>query len=248
MSFPFAISQTFPENWPAPLKDLAAPMTSIVLTPEDASALGAFSTAFRQQLDVRARDFLSDALLSEIDAALLKYPEGVMPRIGYCSWKASLIEKRAAKSRNDVMQIITTDDPRVGNALSVLVGSDDPVVLHLRAWRMIPDWSEVRLFFKNGKFVGASQYAYRRSFPEITSNAKEIETMVARAASVIEEKLHLSDVIVDLALLPSDGKSPASGLKPLLIELNPFSPLTDACLFSWEKGGNFDGRFRWTQA
>jgi hypothetical protein len=246
MSFPIAITQTFPENWPAPLKDLAAPMTSIVLTQEDALALGAFSTEFRRQLDVKVRDFFSDALLAEIDAALLKYPEGVMPRIGYCSWKASLIEKRPAKTRTDLLQIITTDDPRVGNALAVLVGNDDPVVLHLRAWRSIPDWSEVRLFFKNGKFVGASQYAYRHSFPEIANYAKEIEAVAVRAASVILEKLHVPDVIVDLALQPIDGQSPQAGVQPLLIELNPFSPLTDPCLFSWEKGGDFDGRFRWS--
>lgn len=245
MSFPISITETFPENWPAPLKDLAPPMTSITLTPYDALALGGFSTVFRRQMNIRNRDFLSDGLLEEIDAALLKFPEGVMPRIGYCSWKASLIEKKPAKTLKDVLKIITTDDPRVGNALSIHVGNEDPVTLHLRAWRDIPDWSEMRLFFRSGEFVGASQYAYRRSFPEIVNYAEEIKTVLHHAAPVLLEKLHLANVVVDLALLPIDGKSPHAGLRPMLIELNPFSPLCDPCLFSWERGGNFDGQFRW---
>lgn len=247
MSFPIAITETFPENWPPDLAKLAAPTVSIPLSPEDATALGGFSTVFRRQMEIPARNFLSDELQADIENALLKTPEGVMPRIGYCSWKASLIEKRPARTLRDVLQILTTDDPRVGNALSVQVGSGDPVVLHLRAWRDIPDWSEMRMFFKGGRYLGASQYAYRRRFSEVVQYAQQIEDTLQLAATRLLQLLHVDDVVADIALRPKDGKDPGSGVSPLLIELNPYGALSDACLFTWDKGGDFDGRFRYTR-
>ena len=192
MSFPSQVSQTFPENWPGAMLALAAPMVSIPLTEEDADALGGFSTVYRRQMQSPATEFLSDALLDSINKGLAQFPEGIMPRIGYCSWKASLLENRPAVTQNDVLQILTTDDPRVGNALSVQVSSGDPVYLHLRAWRQIPDWSEIRLFFRGGRFLGASQYAYRTRHQQISSNAKQIEDLVATTAVGLLGHLHLS--------------------------------------------------------
>lgn len=245
MSFPIGITDTFPENWPTGLKKLAAPTTSIQLSPEDAHALGTFSSVYRQQTGTQARDFLSDALLTDIETALEKYPSGVMPRIGYCSWKASLIEKRAATTLNDVLRILTTDDPRVGNALAIQTSSNDDVVLHLREWRQIPEWCEMRLFVRGGRYVGASQYAYRKRYAEVTQHAAHIEDFLQRTVVTLLAQLHLQDVVVDVALIPTPGQDPQTNFAPLLIELNPFGPLSDACLFSWEKGGDFDGRFRY---
>ena len=248
MSFPIGISQTFPENWPAGLVALAAPMTSLKLTPEDAHVLGTFSTVYRRQMEVTAQEFLSDALQEQIAEVLALYPKGVMPRIGYCSWKASLIENRPAVTLADVLRILTTDDPRVGNALSVQVSSGDDVYLHLREWRDIPDWSEMRMFFRGGKYVGASQYGYRHRYPQVVQHAAEIESLLQRAATGLLAQLHLPDVIADVALLPRDGRDPQSGFSPLLIELNPFGALSDACLFNWDRGGDFDGGFRYQRS
>lgn len=51
--------------------------------------------------------------------------------------------------------------------------------------------------------------------------------------------LHIEHVVADIAVTYQDGN-----FNVFLIELNPFIQRTDACLFSWSNGGDFNGRIR----
>lgn len=242
MSFPNQISQTFPEAWPSVLVEMAAPMVSIELSPDDAVALGNCSRNFRASMQTGERGGLSEALIDAIGAALADIPEGVMPRMSYCSWKASMILNHSLKSTADVMQVITADDPRVARALEVMVAGGDPVFLHLRAWRDMPDWGEFRAFVRRGRVAGVSQYRWKETYREIAWHHDRIVAAIRSLLGTVVPELHLDDAILDLSVAPSGQ---ADEFAATLIEINPFSPHSDPCLFSWAGGGDFDEGFRY---
>jgi hypothetical protein len=87
---------------------------------------------------------------------MAQFPDGVMPRIGYCSWKAGSIINAPAKTARDVLQIMSRNDPRIGRAVIAHVVMKEPVVPHLRPWIKIPEWAEFRMFIRDGRVSGAS--------------------------------------------------------------------------------------------
>jgi D123 len=240
MFFTQALRQTFPEHYPDGLRDLMMPMVSIKLSAEDAVVLGGFNMAFRAAMTGGGSDsYFSDGFLDTLDAAMAQFPEGVMPRLGYCSWKAGSVDNIPAIGTRGVLQVMSRDDPRIGRAMIAHVVMNEPAVLHLRPWIKIPEWAEFRMFIRGGRVVGASQYLHRAVFPAITHNEAAILAALQQFSTVLLPALHLDDVVADVFVTPQ-----GTGFRTTLIELNPFQPETDACLFSWARGGNFDGSFR----
>ncbi len=242
MFFPHAIRMTFPEHYPDAVRDLMLPMVSIKMSAHDAHVLGGFSMAFRAAMDGRAEGYFSPGFLDTLETVMAQFPEGVMPRIGYCSWKAGSISNAPALGARGVLQIMSRDDPRIGQACIAHVVMAEPVVLHLRPWVTIPDWAEFRMFIRDGRVVGASQYLHRETFPAITYNESPILTALQSFSEVLLAGLHLPSVVADVFVEPQ-GK----GFRATLIELNPFGPETDACLFTFANGGDFDGSFRFNR-
>jgi D123 len=242
MFFPQAIRQTFPEHYPDVIRDLMLPMVSIKLSAHDAQVLGGFSMAFRSNMQGRADGYFSTGFLDTLDTVMAQFPEGVMPRIGYCSWKAGSISNAPAMGARGVLAVMSRDDPRVGQALVAHVVMAEPVMLHLRPWVKIHDWAEFRMFIKDGRVIGASQYMHRDTYPAISQNEPGILAALQAFASVLLADLHVDSVVADVFVEPQ-GK----GFRATLIELNPFMPATDPCLFTWAKGGDFDGSFRFNR-
>lgn len=245
MSFPSQIAATFPEAWPAALAGMAAPMVSIPMSPEDAAVLGSYSAGFRAALGDRRGEFFSDGFMAALEGALTAFPGGVMPRTSYCSWKGSMLDNLPLRTLPELMQVITADNRRVGDSLVVMLSAGDPVCLHLREWREIAPWSEFRLFVRRRRVVGVSQYRWQSVFPEIAARREAlVATLRAFMAEALPE-LHMEDVVIDVNVDPDPDAE--TGLKAWLIELNPFSPATDPCLYSWARGGDFDGDFRFNR-
>ncbi|MGL4309558.1 MAG: hypothetical protein ACRCSU_03645 [Paracoccaceae bacterium] len=235
---------TFPEHYPDSVRDLMLPMVSITLSEHDAHVLGGFSMAFRAAMTgPAAEDYFSIGFLDTLDNVMAQFPDGVMPRIGYCSWKAGSISNAPAKGAKGVLQVISRDDPRVGQAMVAHVVMAEPVVLHLRPWVKIPEWAEFRLFIRDAHVIGASQYMHRETYPPISQNEPAILAALQAMAEALLPELHVHEVVADVFVAPQ-GK----GFHATLIELNPFMPATDPCLFSWAKGGDFDGSFRFNRA
>lgn len=241
MSFPIEIERTFREHWPAAIAALAIPARTINLSHPDAAALGWFTPEFRVALvNEPNRLDLSRTFLDDLDATIAQAPGAVYPRLGYCSWKASSPCALPARTAGQVLVTLTRPDARIARALLAAVSVRSGLALHLVDWRDIAPWSEFRLFIRDHRLIGASQYYCDKAFPEIFSAGSALHAVIPEFAEALGSALHMTDVVADIHLAP-DGRS---GLKAELIELNPFSPLTSPCLFTWHRGGDFDGSIR----
>lgn len=241
MGFPIEIERTFREHWPSAVAALAIPARTIDLSLHDVAALGWFTPEFRAALvDRPSRLELSHTFLEALDAAIAKAPGAVYPRLGYCSWKASSPCTLPARTARQVLGTITRPDARVARALLSAVSARSGLALHLVEWRDIAPWSEFRLFIRDRRLVGASQYYCDREFPELSLAGTALHAAIPAFAEALGRTLHMADVVADIYLAP-DGRN---GLEAELIELNPFSPLTSPCLFTWHRGGDFDGSIR----
>ena len=240
MSLPVEVARTFREHWPPAIAALAIPARTIRLSLEDVAALGWHTPEFRSALAGASRRDLSPAFLSALGRALTEAPGAVFPRLGYCSWKVSSPCALPARTVREVLATITAPDARVARALLAAVSARSGSALHLVDWRDIARWSEFRLFIRDRELVGASQYHCDRTFREIAAAGSALSTVVRAFAEVLVGSLHMDDVIADIHLAPDGG----GGLTAELIELNPFSPRTSPCLFTWHRGGDFDGSIR----
>ena len=239
MAFPSLIAQTFIENWPDEVAELSFRQEKIILSAEDTIALGACTPQFRETMKAHGSYTLSTQFLAALDKAMARFPDGAMPRIGYCSWKDSCLLNEPARSARQVLSIITRPNPRVAAALQQNAVHGHETAFFLRQWVAIPPWSEFRMFMRNRKFYGISQYYYRDLFPEIERNLSAICKALFEFCAKFRHISHMETVIVDVFLRPS-----ADGLDACLIELNPHNPRADPCFYSWEGAGDFDGRLR----
>ena len=241
MVYPLEVRKTFIENWPPSLTGMSIKGKSLAVHDFDARVLGTFSARFIQETQFVTDEFFSDEFLADIQTATANFPSGVMPRLGYCSWKYSTLVNEPATTITDVLKIISRDDPRIGGFLARELIDEHEVFLYLREWRNIPPWSEFRLFIRDGKVVGVSQYHHQEAYPEIQENLEAIKVSLLHFFPQLIEALHMDTVVADVFVEQQvDGC-----FKATLIELNPFTPRTDPCLYSWRNGGDFDGGIRY---
>lgn len=74
---------------------------------------------------------------------------------------------------------------------------------------------------------------------QITTQAGEIENGLRAALDKIVPDLRYGSYVIDLLWRTAQE----GGVQ--VIEVNPFLAATDACLFSWRAGGDFDNPFRY---
>lgn len=120
------------------------------------------------------------------------------------------------------------------------IEKDYPVSCHLYADETPPPWSEFRLFIRDRKLVGASQYRAQEAFPEVAELSEKIGAALMRFGSLLIAGLHLNDAVADVQIEDQGGEA----IGTVLIDLYPFDSRTDPCLFNWRDGGDFDGSFR----
>ncbi len=119
-----------------------------MLSAEDTIALGACTPQFREAMKARGNYALSTGFLAALDKAMARFPDGAMPRIGYCSWKDSCLINEPARSARHVLSIITRPNPRVAAALQQNAVDGRETAFFLRQWVPIPPWSEFRMFMR----------------------------------------------------------------------------------------------------
>lgn len=241
MTFPIEIKRTFIENWPSSVADMSVKGTALAIPDFDARVLGTFSARFIQETQFVTNEFFSDEFLADIQTAIASFPSGVMPRLGYCSWKYSMLVNEPATTVTDVLKIISRDDPRIGGFLARELTTEQAVFLHLREWHHIPPWSEFRLFIRNRQVIGVSQYHHQETYPEIQENLEAIKASLISFSCQLIDALHMDTVVADVFVEQQADDS----FKTTLIELNPFIQRTDPCLYSWQNGGDFDRGIRY---
>jgi hypothetical protein len=233
----FHIKQTFPENWSEGLNARATPRASLALDNEAMCAIGGMTPEFRETMGYDDSIALPAPLVDEIEATMQRFPMGVMPRIGYCSWKAATLVHAPCFGLRGVMAHILQPDPRVADALARHITEDSEAVLHLREWRTIPQALEFRAFIQSKTCLGVSQYHHDMFFPSLVDNQASVDSAAMGFVKEIIPHLHMEDVVADFFLHPETGAGE-------LIELNPFDRDTDPCLFSWDDPMAWDGAFK----
>ncbi|MEL7497431.1 MAG: hypothetical protein AAFN77_07450 [Planctomycetota bacterium] len=237
MSLPIQIRKTFREAWPDSLRELAIPAGSIELSRSEVELLGRWQPRLRTIIPEAGPDSWRTAesqLRQRIQAAIDESGSSVFPRIGYCSWKRSIKNMLPCRDANEVMATIATPDDRIERGLLTAYQSCEPVWLHLVQWRDMQLYQEIRAFVEKRSVVGACTYHEPVDRPIERSRAIWIRKLMTTFLNHLVSRLHLDSVVVDLVI-------GAEGTIEVL-ELNPFSELTDAARFRWREG--FDQTIR----
>lgn len=246
------VRPTYIENWSAELAQVSIPQTKIRLTLPEARALGLANKKFGGWFATEKEDFDSSKMLAriagKIESSLIKYPNGAFIRLGSRSAKDSVyanVHGLRIDDAKSALNTLTSDSRRVAFDLRLALKNEYQPHIFLREWLEIPKWSEFRCFMQNGELVGISQYDCKNlgSCGEIARNANRIETAIRAFFLKIKPFFQFENVVFDV-LVKIDEKDIKPAAKITLLELNPFLPQTDACLFKSCERGNFDGSFR----
>ncbi|MBP2847916.1 regulator [Dickeya oryzae] len=229
--------QTFIENWPETLLTLSFQSEGIELHERDVIAIGACTSEFMDAKRLLEKPPFSEQLRDDIEYILSKFTTPVFVRFGGVSYHEATIPR--TNSVDDVIRQLSVSSHRVASYLWDCLQSSTPAWLFLRGWHDIPRWGEFRCFIKDGNVVGVSQYHCLEYFPFLTEHADEIRQQIIHFLQKLIPLLHMDSVVADIAITHQNGQ-----YDTMLIELNPFIQRTDACLFSWLNGGDFNGRIR----
>jgi len=238
---------TYIENWSAALNTLTIPQVDVPLTLEEARALGRVSREFGKWFGDGPAEPL-DSVRERIDDALGNFPEGAFVRLGSRSGKDSAYAHHRGLRVTDAaaaLRMLTDDSHRIAYDLRLALHHNYCPHVFVRRWMEIPAWAEFRCFMKGRSLVGITQYDCRNlgRRPEIADNAALIKSAIIEFFEALSAVSHLDDVVFDVFVQLGEENSGARA-RVRLLELNPFFYKTDACLFHWSNGGDFDGSFR----
>lgn len=228
---------TFIESWPEELLALSFKSEGIELQEKDVFAIGSCTQEFMGARRLLENKSLSEQLRDDIEYALSRFTGPVFVRFGGVSYHEGSIPN--IDNVDAVVRQLSVPSHRVASYLLDCIQSSTPAWLFLRSWQDIPRWGEFRCFIKNGNVIGVSQYHCLEYFPFLLKNSDEIRQVIISFLQRLIPLLHVESVVADIAVTYQTGSFNTS-----LIELNPFIQRTDACLFSWSNGGDFNGRIR----
>lgn len=222
------------ERWSSGLRDLLEPFDEIPLSTDDLRAIGAATPGFGK------RGVLSDTVLESLAELLPTYRNGAHLRLGACSFKADRAPPRPIRTPKDATDVMMHPNLRIAAVTNRLIEGNYDTSLFLTPWHEIPPWGEFRAFVRDGAVIGVSQYRTDRAFAEITQNPQQWADRVTPAVWSAIEAGAPDPGVVDVAFVPQDDVV-------CLLEINPFTTVTDACLFSWDDPDSFDGTFRFVR-
>ena len=225
---------TFRETWPNELLQMAFRSKSVRLLPNELAFLGQWQPVYRQRFSLTYAE-TCPSLEEKLTSGLALLDNSVFIRTNYCSWKRSLPANFVCRSLKDMLAVLRKPDERIERGLLFARANDVDVYLHLIEWRDFERLREFRIFVQERKVIGIS--AYHEPVVTRTQPVDDFEyvSFVARLAAKLISVLHIDTVVMDVALDIARGQG-------YLIELNPFSPSTDAGYFSWDHA--FDMTFR----
>lgn len=241
------VRPTYIENWTHALTSLSIPQTDIPLSSAEARALGLANKKFKCWFDGGAVEPL-DQIKKRIAVALQNYPSGGFVRLGSRSGKDSAYAQNRGLRTIDAesaIKMLIDDSQRIAFDLRLALKHNYAPHIFVRRWLEIPAWSEFRCFMKGRRLVGISQYDCKNLVrcPEIIENAEKIRTAIELFFKKIVAASHLDDAVFDVFVKLNKEQCEVP-VAVTLLELNPFFEQTDACLFSWRNGGDFDSSFR----
>ncbi|HEX5748536.1 MAG TPA: hypothetical protein VFZ09_20015 [Archangium sp.] len=242
------VSPTFIENWAPALHAFSIPQVDVPLSRLEAQALEA-RTWHRKSTD-QSEYLPIDSLMWRLDVALRQFPEGAFVRLGSRSSKDSAYAVQhglRVRSGEAAIRLLTEGSERTAFDLRLALQLHYAPHIFVREWMDIPRWAEFRCFMKDRRLVGISQYDCLNVGirPEITRHAETLHNAIREFSQRFAAASHLDNVVFDVFVEGMDTPGP---LDVRLLELNPFFPKTDPCLFDWSVPADFDGSFRFLGA
>lgn len=253
-----AVRPTYIENWPSELCQLSFSQVDIPLTLDEAYYLGSciaeFGFAFFP-VDVDKRDERMQAYKSirqRVDDAVKQFPAGAFIRLGSRSPKDSwrgMSRMFHCQTGAEAMEILTDVSERMAEDLLLALKHKYAPHIFVRQYVEMPNWAEFRCFMRRRELIGISQYHYFDGhIPEIQDDIYHIRWAIEQFFKEFEPRCHLDGVIFDVLLKKRTLETNTYEWSADLIEINPFHPMTDPCLFDHRGGGDFDATFRYVDA
>lgn len=245
MAYQDLVELTFPEHWPDALAELSMPRAVLALSQDDLRAMASVYPDLRAKMGLHSVQDFSDGFVDGVGTLLSEHADtGAFVKTSYGMLKQNPLAYAPVFSHADLLSNLRFPDRRIGGYLHNRLTSGSPAHLVISPWRRIEPWSEFRLFIRQGSLAGISQYHYTRPYPEIVANHALMRSCIVDFAARIVAGLHMSSVVADVYL----EQTAPQKFEARMIELNPFMPGTDPCLYSWDRGGQFDGGFRTSAA
>ncbi len=247
---------TYIESWPAALCSLSIAQVDVPLTLPQANSLGSHIIELGEAFDPGP----IDDIISTVNQAVQKFPNGAFVRLGSRSPKDSWLAGREGSMRvvtitgeitaaNSPLRFILDCSERMYEDLTLAVHSNYEPHIFVRQWINLEKWQEFRCFMRGRRLVGISQYYYRDgAMPEIIQNAELIRWAIDVFFNDFQCESHLDDVVFDVFVTKkTSGNENVWEVK--LLEINPFFEMTDPCLFDWRNNGkSLDGSFKYHKA
>jgi hypothetical protein len=224
------------ENWPRGLLECSIETAIVGLNQEQTTALRT-TNLYSLEMGMEKPPKNAAKVLNDLKAVLsgvisARFPNGAFVRLGSRSPKDSWdgIHKGFRCRHGQRVLKLLTDSERIHDDLLLAKHHNHLPVLVLRKWIDIEDWQEFRVFIKDRRLVGISQYGYDDFYPQIPARLPEIEATIREEYETVINLLPANNMIADFVLFEKDGR-----LKATLLEINPFFIYTDPCLFDWDK-------------
>lgn len=244
------VKPTYIENWSSDLCRLSIAQSGIKLSIDDAKRIG-LNIVELFELFLKYKDSDSPPncadIISKLDESISQFPNGAFVRLGSRSPKDSWYSHRnGSKSTNgkEAWKRLTDCSERVAEDLLLAIDNNYEPWIWVREWqKKIRKDNEFRIFMKNRQLIGISQYNYFDGDQDwIIKNAGSIKWAILQWFPMFRKASHLDTVICDVFVYErTQGNVAEWQIK--LLEINPFSPLTDPCLFDW-RNHDFDGKLR----
>ncbi len=179
------------------------------------------------------------------------YTPIVLPALKELNCEESFFIKLITRSPKDMLDDfeITT----IPEAVSAIAGSmrcfedlcllkyTDMAYLVVRPFIPFEEWQEWRVFVKDGKITGISQYYYMTNYYFSDEKAKEIETEIRDfMATVVIPNMSLPTFVADIIV-----KGDYDDRDTVILETNPYG-LSDPCIFGDYE--SLDGSFQYTKS
>ena len=234
-------ADTWIENWPSGLAKLSYSQIGIPLNDSETHALGLLNGIHRHCFNANLANNL-DSLEKKLNDAIQHFPEGAFIRLGSRSPKDTLqgvITGCKAFDGQQAIRLLTSGSSRIAYDLRISIKANYQPWIFVRQWKELSPDTEFRCFMQQRQLIGVSQYFHKTYFPRLNQEPirKALNESLWEFFTLFSKHCPIDDVVFDIEI-NFDGNP-----KITLIEINPFHPLTEACLFSWDKY-DFDGSVR----